>query len=147
MLDNVTLALYANKHCTRAEAEHIGVSLLHTVGLADKTNAYPAQLSGGQKQRVALARALAINPDYLLCDEPTSALDPEKEAEVIAVLNELAHEKRSLIAVTHNLSFAQKTADRLLFLDSGKIAFDELPEEFFAAPTARICNFLSNFGV
>ena len=97
--------------------------LLKKVGLADKADAYPQQLSGGQAQRVAIARSLAMNPRYILLDEPTSALDPELELEVLKVLLQLAKEKQSLIIVTHNLAFAQKVADKILFVEDGQIMF------------------------
>ena len=117
--------------------------LLYLVGLSDKKNVYPSNLSGGQKQRVAIARALASNPKVLLCDEATSALDPELEAEVLKVVIALAREKKSLVIVTHNMNFARKVADRILFLDKGKIAFDGDAERFFASRNERIMSFIS----
>ena len=117
--------------------------LLGKVGLGDKKDAYPNRLSGGQSQRVAIARALAMDPYFLLLDEPTSALDPELEAEVLKVVISLSREKKSLIIVTHNMNFARKVADRILFLDKGKIAFDGTPEQFFTSQNERIVNFIS----
>lgn len=117
--------------------------LLEKVGLADKADAYPQQLSGGQAQRVAIARSLAMNPRYILLDEPTSALDPELELEVLKVLLQLAKEKQSLIIVTHNLAFAQKVADKILFVEDGQILFQGPKGDFFNSDNQRIKNFLS----
>lgn len=117
--------------------------LLKKVGLADKADAYPQQLSGGQAQRVAIARSLAMNPRYILLDEPTSALDPELELEVLKVLLQLAKEKQSLIIVTHNLVFAQKVADKILFVEGGQILFQGPKDDFFNSDNQRIKNFLS----
>ena len=117
--------------------------LLNKVGLSQKENAYPNRLSGGQCQRTAIARALAMDPAFLLLDEPTSALDPELEAEVFKVVIALAKEKKSLVIVTHNMNFARKVADRILFLDDGKIAFDGGAEEFFGSDSPRIVKFIS----
>ena len=117
--------------------------LLKKVGLADKADAYPQQLSGGQAQRVAIARSLAMNPRYILLDEPTSALDPELELEVLKVLLQLAKEKQSLIIVTHNLAFAQKVADKILFVEDGQILFQGSKDDFFNSDNQRIKNFLS----
>lgn len=142
VIDNVTLGPVSagrDREATRAEA----LRLLDRVGLGEKAEAFPSQLSGGQQQRVAIARALAMGPDYLLCDEPTSALDPELEAEVIAVLAELAREDASMVVVTHNMGFARRTADRILFLADGLIEFDGGPEAFFEGPSERIRRFLA----
>lgn len=117
--------------------------LLEKVGLADKADAYPQQISGGQAQRVAIARSLAMNPRYILLDEPTSALDPELELEVLKVLLQLAKEKQSLIIVTHNLAFAQKVADKILFVEDGQILFQGPKNDFFNSDNQRIKNFLS----
>lgn len=117
--------------------------LLEKVGLADKADAYPQQISGGQAQRVAIARSLAMNPRYILLDEPTSALDPELELEVLKVLLQLAKEKQSLIIVTHNLAFAQKVADKILFVEDGQILFQGPKDDFFNSDNQRIKNFLS----
>lgn len=117
--------------------------LLKKVGLADKADVYPQQLSGGQAQRVAIARSLAMNPRYILLDEPTSALDPELELEVLKVLLQLAKEKQSLIIVTHNLAFAQKVADKILFVEDGQILFQGPKDDFFNSDNQRIKNFLS----
>ena len=126
-----------------ADAKKTALDLLDKVGLADKADAFPSQLSGGQQQRVAIARSLAMNPEYILLDEPTSALDPELEAGVLRVLLELAQEKDSMIIVTHNLEFARAVADKILFVENGKILFDGTPAEFFKQPTQRIADFLA----
>jgi len=128
---------------TPATAQKTALDLLAKVGLADKAAAYPSELSGGQQQRVAIARSLAMNPEYILLDEPTSALDPELEAGVLRVLLALAQEKDSMIIVTHNLEFARAVADKILFVEAGKILFDGTPAEFFKQPTQRIADFLA----
>lgn len=127
----------------KTEAINLARELLAKVGLSQKENEYPNRLSGGQSQRVAIARALAMNPYFLLLDEPTSALDPELEAEVLKVIVNLSGEHKSLIIVTHNMTFARKVADRILFLDGGKIAFDGTAEEFFTSQNERIVKFIS----
>lgn len=142
-LKNVALAPVLNGKLTAAQADARARELLDKVGLADKVDAYPDSLSGGQQQRVAIARALAVNPDYLLFDEPTSALDPELEAEVIRVLMNLAAEHRSLVIVTHNMAFAQKVADRIVFLDEATVRYNGSPAGFFAAEDERIRKFLN----
>lgn len=147
VLKNVSLPPVLNGKLSAAEAESRAKELLGKVGLGDRLNEYPDNLSGGQQQRVAIARVLAIAPDYLLFDEPTSALDPELEAEVIKVLVDLAEEKRSLVVVTHNIQFAKKVADRVLFLDDGSIGFDGSPDEFFASSNERIRRYLTTFEV
>lgn len=147
VLKNVSLPPVLNGKLSATEAESRAKELLGKVGLGDRLNEYPDNLSGGQQQRVAIARVLAIAPDYLLFDEPTSALDPELEAEVIKVLVDLAEEKRSLVVVTHNIQFAKKVADRVLFLDDGSIGFDGSPDEFFASSNERIRRYLTTFEV
>ena len=119
-------------------------SLLKRIGLYDKRNAYPAQLSGGQKQRVAIVRALAMNPDVLLFDEPTSALDPEMVGEVLALMKELAAEGMTMVVVTHEIGFAAEVADRVIFMDHGKIVADGTPENVIKNPANdRIKEFFS----
>jgi len=140
-LGNVTLAPIENLGLDRAEAEARGRELLGKVGLADKAEAYPDRLSGGQQQRVAIARALAMDPDVLLFDEPTSALDPELAAEVVAVLADLAAEHRTLVVVTHSLAFARRVADRVVFLEDGRILQDGDPEKFFSSTDERLRRF------
>lgn len=124
-------------------AEKRALELLDKVGLKDKASAYPSQLSGGQAQRVAIARSLAMRPRYILLDEPTSALDPELELEVLKVLLELAKEKQSLIIVTHNLEFARHVADKILFIEAGKIFFEGKKDDFFNSDNQRIKDFIS----
>lgn len=145
-LRNVTLAPIKSRGMNVDEARQVAREALTKVGLADKMDAYPGRLSGGQQQRVAIARALALRPDFLLFDEPTSALDPELAAEVIAVLADLAREHRTLVVVTHSLAFARRAADRVVFLERGKIFFDGSPEEFFASTDERLRRFLDVVG-
>ncbi|MGJ5797367.1 amino acid ABC transporter ATP-binding protein [Streptomyces griseorubiginosus] len=144
VLQNLVLAPVQVRGLSRAEAQKRGRRLLARVGLADKADAHPAQLSGGQQQRVAIARALAMEPSVLLCDEPTSALDPEMIQEVLDVLAELAAEGMTMIVVTHEMGFARKVADRVVFMDGGRILTSAPPTEFFADPGhARAADFLS----
>ncbi len=134
ILDNITLAPMKVKGKTREEAEKKAKELLERVGLLDKVDAYPVQLSGGQQQRIAIARALAMEPDMMLFDEPTSALDPEMVKEVLDVIKELAHEGMTMAIVTHEMGFAKEVADRVIFVDEGKIVEDGSPEEVFNNP-------------
>ncbi|HEY7781791.1 MAG TPA: amino acid ABC transporter ATP-binding protein [Ktedonobacterales bacterium] len=134
VLENVTLAPIHVRRMARTQAEEVARSLLAKVGLADKADAYPSQLSGGQKQRVAIARALAMNPKALLFDEPTSALDPELVSEVLKVMRALAEEGRTMVVVTHEMGFARSVADRVVFLDHGRIVEQGNPEEVFGQP-------------
>lgn len=134
ILDNITLAPMKVKGKTREEAEKKAKELLERVGLLDKVDAYPVQLSGGQQQRIAIARALAMEPDMMLFDEPTSALDPEMVKEVLDVIKELAHEGMTMAIVTHEMGFAKEVADRVIFVDGGKILEDGSPEEVFNRP-------------
>ena len=134
VLGNVTEGLLAQKTLSREEAEERGRQLLARVGLAGREESYPNQLSGGQKQRVGIARALALEPKAVLLDEPTSALDPEWVGEVLQVIRSLASEKRSMVIVTHEIAFAREIANRVLFLDEGKIAAQGSPEELLENP-------------
>ena len=134
ILDNITLAPMKVKGKTREEAEKKAKELLERVGLLDKVDAYPVQLSGGQQQRIAIARALAMEPDMMLFDEPTSALDPEMVKEVLDVIKELAHEGMTMAIVTHEMGCAKEVADRVIFVDGGKIVEDGSPEEVFNRP-------------
>ena len=134
-LDNVSLALRKVRGVPRAKAEARAQELLERVGLADKARQYPAQLSGGQQQRVAIARALATDPKTVLFDEPTSALDPEMIGEVLAVMQELPKNGITILVVTHEMSFAREVADRVAFIDGGKILELEPPAKFFGAPS------------
>ena len=142
-LKNVALAPTLNGTLSARQAQERARELLAKVGLADKVDSYPDALSGGQQQRVAIARALALEPSYLLFDEPTSALDPELEAEVIRVLMQLAKEGRSLVIVTHNMAFAKKVADRIVFLENGTLRYNGEPTGFFALDDERIRKFLT----
>ena len=135
IMENLTLAQTKVRKTSMEEAKKIGQALLDRVGLADKANAYPDSLSGGQKQRVAIARALAMKPKVMLFDEPTSALDPEMVSEVLDVMKSLAEEGMTMVIVTHEMGFAKKVADRVLFVDGGLILEDNTPERVFDAPT------------
>ena len=143
-LQNVTLAPVKVRGLPAAQAREHGLRLLGRVGLADKAGAYPAQLSGGQQQRVAIARALAMEPKVLLFDEPTSALDPEMIQEVLDVMVQLAADGMTMIVVTHEMGFARRAADRVVFMDAGRIVESAPPEQFFAHPASeRAAQFLS----
>lgn len=135
VMENLTLAQTKVRKISSDEAKKIGQALLDRVGLADKANAYPDSLSGGQKQRVAIARALAMKPKVMLFDEPTSALDPEMVSEVLDVMKSLAEDGMTMVIVTHEMSFAKKVADRVLFVDGGLILEDDTPERVFDSPT------------
>ncbi len=135
VMENLTLAQTKVRKTSMEEAKKIGQALLDRVGLADKAKAYPDSLSGGQKQRVAIARALAMRPKVMLFDEPTSALDPEMVSEVLDVMKSLAEEGMTMVIVTHEMGFAKKVADRVLFVDGGLILEDDTPERVFDAPT------------
>ncbi|MBW1606039.1 amino acid ABC transporter ATP-binding protein [Lactobacillus sp. Sy-1] len=139
VMEGPVQVLGKDKAAAKQEAEQ----LLAKVGMVDKANAYPAQLSGGQAQRVAIARSLAMHPEYILLDEPTSALDPEIELEVLKVLLELAKEQQSLIIVTHNLTFAQRVADQIVFIENGHVGFEGQTVDFFNSNNQRIKDFLS----
>ncbi|MDR1567185.1 MAG: amino acid ABC transporter ATP-binding protein [Streptococcaceae bacterium] len=134
VLENITLAPVDLGKSTREEAEQKAIELLRKVGLEDKKDMRPEQLSGGQKQRVAIARALAMNPDVMLFDEPTSALDPEMVGDVLNVMKNLAEQGMTMVIVTHEMGFAKQVADRVLFIDHGKILEDGTPEQIFGAP-------------
>ena len=128
----------------KAQARAEALELLRRIGLEDKADVYPSTLSGGQKQRVAIVRALAMKPDVILFDEPTSALDPEMVGEVLDLMKELANEGMTMVVVTHEMGFAREVANRVLFMDQGKILEEAPPEEFFAHPkNERTKEFLS----
>ena len=128
----------------KAENEAKAMELLRKIGLEEKANVYPANLSGGQKQRVAIVRALAMDPEILLFDEPTSALDPEMVGEVLDLMKELAREGMTMVIVTHEMGFAREVADRIVFIDEGKIKADGTPSEIFDSPKdERLKEFLS----
>ncbi len=138
------VAITTTKAQIKAEAKENAMKLLKRIGLEDKADVYPSTLSGGQKQRVAIVRSLAMNPDVILFDEPTSALDPEMVGEVLDLMKSLAEEGLTMVIVTHEMGFAKEVANRILFLDEGKILEEAAPSEFFSNPkTARAKDFLS----
>ena len=144
VLQNMTLAPVELKLKTREEAEETAMGLLRRIGLEDKANVYPATLSGGQKQRIAIVRALCMNPKVMLFDEPTSALDPEMVGEVLDLIKELADDGMTMVIVTHEMGFAREVADRVLFMDGGKIVEDAPPKELFENPKSeRLRSFLA----
>ena len=131
---NITLAPVRLRLKTQAQADADAMRLLERIGLADKANTYPAMLSGGQKQRIAIVRALAMEPEVMLFDEPTSALDPEMVGEVLDVMKELARSGMTMAVVTHEMGFAREVADRVIFMDSGKILEVNTPDALFDHP-------------
>lgn len=135
VLENLTLAQKVVRKRSKEEAEEIAVGLLKKVGIMDKAQAHPHKLSGGQQQRVAIARALAMQPKMMLFDEPTSALDPEMIGEVLEVMVNLAHEGMTMLVVTHEMGFAREVADRVIFMDGGRIIEEGTPDHFFSNPT------------
>ena len=144
ILENVTLVPIKVRHMDKKEAEHLAMDLLTRVGVDSQASKMPSQLSGGQQQRVAIARALAMRPKVMLFDEPTSALDPEMVNEVLDVMVELAREGMTMICVTHEMGFARKAADRIVFMADGQILEESTPDEFFGHPkTERAKDFLS----
>jgi len=144
ILENITLGPIKVRGLKKADAEKEAMILLERVGVAQQASKLPAQLSGGQQQRVAIARALAMQPKVMLFDEPTSALDPEMINEVLDVMVELAHEGMTMIVVTHEMGFARKAADRVVFMADGRIVEEATPEEFFTHPKSdRAKDFLS----
>lgn len=144
VIDNLTLALTNVLKMDKDKAVEKAIGLLSRVGLADKKNEYPNNLSGGQKQRVAIARALCLNPDIMLFDEPTSALDPEMVIEVLEVMKELANEGMTMIIVTHEMGFCKTVANRIVFLEDGKIVEENNAKDFFENPKSdRAKEFLS----
>jgi general L-amino acid transport system ATP-binding protein len=134
VLENITLAQRYVRRRPRKEAEDTAMSLLKRVGIPEQARKYPGQLSGGQQQRVAIARALAMNPKIMLFDEPTSALDPEMIKEVLDVMKELALSGMTMMCVTHEMGFAREVADRVVFMDSGRVVEIGTPEHFFTDP-------------
>ena len=134
VLENCTLAPTRLRGLKPSEARDEALTLLDRVGLAAKARAYPGELSGGQQQRVAIARALAMRPPLMLFDEPTSALDPEMVGEVLLVMRDLARDGMTMVCVTHEMGFARDVADRVLFMDEGKVLERAAPGEFFARP-------------
>ena len=134
VLENLTLAQTRVRKRRKKEAKEKARALLEKVGIADKESEYPSRLSGGQQQRVAIARALAMDPKVMLFDEPTSALDPEMVGEVLDVMKTLAREGMTMMVVTHEMGFAREVADRVLFMDEGKVVEEGTPEHFFVEP-------------
>ena len=134
ILKNITLAPVRTGLMNKEQAEKEARELLKRVGLEDKADSYPAQLSGGQKQRIAIVRALCMKPEVMLFDEPTSALDPEMGGEVLDVMKELAKSGMTMVCVTHEMGFAREVADRVLFMDEGKIVEEGTPGEIFSSP-------------
>jgi glutamate transport system ATP-binding protein len=144
VLENVTLGPRKVRGSSKAEADKRAMELLDRVGVANQASKMPSQLSGGQQQRVAIARALAMEPKLILLDEPTSALDPEMISEVLDVMVQLAHDGMTMVVVTHEMGFARKAANRVLFMADGEIVEEATPEEFFNNPeTPRAKDFLS----
>ena len=144
VIDNITYAPLELKKMTKDEAHSKALDLLEKVGLSDKADAMPESLSGGQKQRVAIARALAMDPDLMLFDEPTSALDPEMVGDVLEVMQELAKEGMTMLIVTHEMGFARKVANRVIFTDGGEILEDSTPDQGFENPQhPRLKDFLN----
>jgi glutamate transport system ATP-binding protein len=136
ILDNVTLAPVKVRRTSKAEAQKAALTLLERVGIADQKDKYPAQLSGGQQQRAAIARALAMRPKVMLFDEPTSALDPEMVNEVLDVMTSLAKEGMTMLVITHEMGFARRAANRVVFMSEGEIVEDAPPDVFFTRPSS-----------
>jgi ABC-type polar amino acid transport system ATPase subunit len=144
VIDNLMLAPRKVLKVSKAEARDRAMAQLDKVGLRDKADAFPSKLSGGQQQRVAIARALAMEPKVMLFDEPTSALDPETVGEVLAVMKSLAEEGMTMVVVTHEMGFAREVADRVLFMDDGRLVEQGTPAELFGNPQHdRTRSFLS----
>ncbi len=142
-LENTMIAPMHVLGKSKEEAREKGIELLNRVGLGDKLDAYPGNLSGGQQQRVAIARALAMEPKTILFDEPTSALDPELVGEVLTVMKQLANDGMTMVVVTHEMGFAREVADRVIFMEDGKIAAEGTPEQIFVNPqNERLQQFL-----
>ncbi|WP_320664804.1 amino acid ABC transporter ATP-binding protein [Prochlorococcus sp. MIT 1223] len=147
ILDNITLAPIKVQKLNRKEVEEHAMSLLSQMGILQQANKFPGQLSGGEQQRVAIARSLALKPELLLFDEPTSALDPERVNEVLDAIRTLAMKGMTMVVVTHEISFAKEVADRVLFMDSGKVIEMSTPEIFFTnARHERSRRFLNQIG-
>ena len=144
VLENIIMAPVQLKKMTRPQAKQKAMELLERIGLADKADTYPNMLSGGQKQRIAIVRALAMNPQVMLFDEPTSALDPEMVGEVLELMRSLAQEGMTMVVVTHEMGFAREVANRVIFIDDGRIAEEGAPVEIFDNPQhPRLQEFLS----
>ena len=145
-LENVMEGLVTARKVPKAEAKDRAIKALEKVGLKDRADFYPSSLSGGQQQRVGIARALAVNPEVILFDEPTSALDPELTGEVLSVIKQLASEGTTMVIVTHEMSFARDTADKVIFMDKGQISEEGKSSKIFTSPKeARTRQFLQRF--
>lgn len=145
-LENVMEGLVTARKVPKAEAKDRAIKALEKVGLKDRADFYPSSLSGGQQQRVGIARALAVNPEVILFDEPTSALDPELTGEVLSVIKQLASEGTTMVIVTHEMSFARDTADKVIFMDKGQIIEEGKSSKIFTSPKeARTRQFLQRF--
>ena len=144
VLENLILGPMKTRHKNRDEAVKIAMHYLERVDIPDQANKMPAQLSGGQQQRVAIARSLCMEPKVMLFDEPTSSLDPEMISEVLDVMVELANDGMTMIVVTHEMGFARKVADKVLFMDKGKIVEQNTTEEFFRSPKTERCKTFLN---
>ncbi|HJE62279.1 amino acid ABC transporter ATP-binding protein [Alcaligenes faecalis] len=144
VMENLTLGPMWVRRKTKAQAQELAMKYLERVRIPEQANKYPGQLSGGQQQRVAIARSLCMEPKIMLFDEPTSALDPEMVKEVLEVMVELAHTGMTMLCVTHEMGFARKVADRVIFMDQGEIIEQNTPDEFFDSPRSeRTREFLS----
>ena len=144
IIENITLAPKKVLKSSDQEAKEVAMQYLEKVGIPEKAQSYPSQLSGGQQQRVAIARGLAMKPQVMLFDEPTSALDPEMIGEVLEVMKTLAKEGMTMVVVTHEMGFAKEVADRIIFMDEGRVVEEATPAEFFSNPREeRSRNFLS----
>lgn len=145
-LENVMEGLVTARKVPKAEAKDRAIKALEKVGLKDRADFYPSSLSGGQQQRVGIARALAVNPEVILFDEPTSALDPELTGEVLSVIKQLASEGTTMVIVTHEMSFARNTAEKVIFMDKGQIIEEGKSSKIFTSPKeARTRQFLQRF--
>ncbi|MCI6995178.1 amino acid ABC transporter ATP-binding protein [uncultured Methanobrevibacter sp.] len=145
VIKNITNAPLRVQKRDKTEVFDHARQLLKKMGLEDKENAYPCELSGGQQQRVSIARALAMNPDILFFDEPTSALDPELTGEILEVIKQLAADKMTMVIVTHEMNFARKVSDSIIFMENGVIVEEGSPEEVFASDNKRMQEFLGKF--
>lgn len=145
VIKNITNAPLRVQKRDKTEVFDHARQLLNKMGLEDKENAYPCELSGGQQQRVSIARALAMNPDILFFDEPTSALDPELTGEILEVIKQLAADKMTMVIVTHEMNFARKVSDSIIFMENGVIVEEGSPEEVFASDNKRMQEFLGKF--
>jgi polar amino acid transport system permease protein len=144
VLENIMMAPLYHKRGSEQEIKHLGVALLDKVGLIEHAHKYPHQLSGGQQQRVAIARALAMKPDIMLFDEPTSALDPELVGDVLKVIEQLAKEGMTMVIVTHEMQFAFKVSERVVFMEDGEIKAADKPNVLLQSSDPRLTQFLSN---